>query len=316
MRKFLVLLSAMVFAGIFSASMVQAQHVTKFPASQLVTNGESFFQASNITSELTRLARADGYIGASESFKTVAVSGAPIASIVNQYKSCNPKPIYLVSDGAGIDLMSSSNISGLSNTLRQYLEEMKKGGTKKLLWMIYPDPQGGTWATLKRNQDLWAVAVPPIINGCTDPKTLLIDLRTVWAGHYSQYTSDGIHATSAGGTATAEAFWKMMKDSNFFDLGPVSVKKNSAVKTAPSAFLGQTVSHNSLTFSLNFAQPTTGIAIRIATVSGRTVVAAAKHERFAGHETIKFPLGSIAPGVYCLEVQSGKFTEQSPLLVR
>jgi hypothetical protein len=316
MRKLLVLLAAMVCIGIFSASMAQAQHVTKFPASQFVTNGESFFAAGNITSELTRLARADGYIGASESFKSVSVSGANIASIVNQYKSCNPKPIYLVSDGAGIDLMSSSNISGLSNTLKTYLDEMKKGGTKKLLWMIYPDPQGGSWATLKTNQDLWAKAVPPIINGCTDPKTLLIDLRPVWAGHYSQYTSDGIHCTAAGGTATAEAFWKMMKDSNFFDLGGVSVKQPSTIaKTAPASFLGHSVSNNSLSLSMYLAEPS-AVTMRITTVSGKTVATAMKHEQFTGRQTIKFPLGAITPGVYCLEVKTGKLSEQSSLFVR
>ena len=317
MRKFLVLLAAMVCIGIFSASMAQAQHVTKIKAADLVTNGESFFQASNITDELTRLARADGYIGASDKFKTVSVSGAPLASIVNQYKSCNPKPIYLISDGAGIDLMSSNNISGLSNTLKQYLDEMKKGGTKKLLWMIYPDPQGATYGgTLKTNQDLWAKAVPPIINGCTDPKTLLIDLRPVWAGHYSSYTSDGIHCTAAGGTATAEAFWKMMKDSNFFDLGTVSVKQPSTIaKTAPASFLGHSVSNNSLSLSMNLAEPS-AVTMRITTVSGKTVATAMKHEQFTGRQTIKFPLGAITPGVYCLEVKTGKISEQSPLFLR
>ena len=211
--------------------------------------------------------------------------------------------------------MSSSNISGLSNTLRQYLEEMKKGGTKRLLWMIYPDPQGASWATLKRNQDLWAQAVPPIINGCKDPKTLLVDLRPVWSGHYSQYTSDGIHCTSAGGTATAQAFWKAMKDSNFFDLA-TPVQPYTIVKTAPSVLMGQTVSNNSIFLSLFLAQPTTGIAMRITTVSGKTVATATKQGQFTGSQTIKFHLGAIAPGVYCLEVQTGQLSENSSLLVR
>ena len=129
---------------------VQAQeHVTEIEASQLVTNGESFFQASNITSELTRLARRDGFIGSNESFRCIAVSGMPIATILNQYKNCSPKPTYLISDGGGIDMMQGnctnadcSTIKNCANTLREYLNEMKNGGTKKLLWMIYPDPQG------------------------------------------------------------------------------------------------------------------------------------------------------------------------------
>ena len=80
--------------------------------------------------------------------------------------------------------------------------------------------------------------------------------------------------------------------------------------------MGQTVSNNSIILSLNFAQPTTGIAMRIATVSGRTVVTVTKQEQLAGHQTIKFPLGAIAPGVYCLEVRTGQLSESASLLVR
>ena len=85
--------------------LLAQQQVTKIDAMDLVTNGESFFELSNITSELTRLARADGYIGQNESFRTVSKAGQPISVIVNQYKNCTPKPKYLISDWGGIDLM-------------------------------------------------------------------------------------------------------------------------------------------------------------------------------------------------------------------
>jgi hypothetical protein len=317
MYQHVKLLAITALTCVLSFSAAQAQHVTKIKAADFLTNGESFFQASNITTELTRLARADGYIGSGENFKTVSVSGASIASIVNQYKSANPKPVYLVSDGAGIDLMNSSDIAGLSNTLKKYLDEMKKGGTKKLLWMIYPDPQGGSWATLKKNQDLWAVAVPPIIHACTSPKTLLIDLRPVWAGHYSQYTTDGIHCTNAGGTATAEAFWKIMKDSSFFDTGSVTtpVERQDIARTAPAPFMGFCVSNNSLNLSMNLAKPS-AVTMRITTVSGKLVAGASKNGRVSGLQTIQFPLGGVAPGVYCLEVKTGQLSKQSSLLLR
>lgn len=322
MRTFSVLLAAVACAGIFSASTAQAQHVTKISAADLVTNGESFFAAGNITSELTRLARADGYIGSTESFKSISVSGVPIATVLSQYKNCTPKPIYLISDGGGIDLMGScpspvtencSIIQSCKTTLQSYLAEMKKDGTKKVLWMIYPDPQGSQWATLKANQDVWAIVAPQVIAACTDPKPLLVDLRPVWAGHYSQYTSDGIHCTDAGGTATAEAFWKAMKDSSFFDL-TVPVQTSRIAKTAPSIFLGQEVSHHTLTVSMSIVQPST-ITARITTVSGRTVLNSMKHLPGNGLQSARFQLGAIAPGMYCLEVQTGRFTNQSALLV-
>jgi len=309
-------LATFTFATFLATSPVQAQKVIKkIQPSQLVTNGESFFQASNITSELTRLARRDGYIAASESFKTIAVSGQPLATIINQYKSCTPKPTYLISDGAGIDLMSSSDIAGLSAKLKTYLDEMKKGGTKKLLWMIYPDPQGGSWATLKKNQDLWAQAVPPIINACTEPKTLLIDLRPVWAGKYSQYTSDGIHATNAGGTATAEAFWKLMIDSCFFDLEPTSIQKpKNVTNTAQSAIKSQVSNNNTVKVSLS-VEKQSNVSFKLTTVSGRSVFTADRHVSGTGLQTLDFPLSGIASGVYCCVVQAGNMKSQSTIMV-
>jgi poly(3-hydroxybutyrate) depolymerase len=94
---------------------------------------------------------------------------------------------------------------------------MAAGGTKKFLYMRYPGPQGSNWATLKANLDVLMPEVEKICEASTDPKCLWVDLRPVWEGHYSQYTSDGIHCTSSGGTATAEALWKAIKESNFFD---------------------------------------------------------------------------------------------------
>src|SRR5690606_39963802 len=56
-------------AFICAAAIPQALAQTKIKAADLVVNGESFFAMSNITSELTRLARQDGYINANESFR-------------------------------------------------------------------------------------------------------------------------------------------------------------------------------------------------------------------------------------------------------
>lgn len=303
---------AVAITGVISAQ------VPKLKGTDLVVNGESFFAASNIRDELTRLARADGVLGASDKFGQVAVSGAPIASIVNQYKNCNPKPKYLVSDGAGIDLMSNGNMTALGNTLKQYLEEMKKGGTKCLLWMIYPDPQGGSWATLKKNQDQWALTVPPIINGCKDPKTLLVDLRPVWAGKYSQYTSDGIHCTNAGGTATAEAFWKAMKADNwkFFDTTGgviVDIKEKNAKSSLFNA-KSLVKANGTMAISLILDKPA-DVSVKLTTVSGRTVYTAQKSASIAGEQTMEFNTRNISSGVYCCVVGAGKYTSKSTVIV-
>ena len=314
-------------AGAASALLIQAYAKPSLKGTDLLCNGESFFAASNIASELTRLAQADGVLASGQNFGQVAVSGVPIGTVFTQFKNANPKPKYVVTDGGGIDLMSNNCNTGdtncaliqqLKNTMIQYIAEMKKDGVKAFLWMCYPDPQGSNWATLKKGQDIWAVEAKKVMDVTTAPKPLWVDLRTSWAGHYSDYTQDGIHCTTAGGTATATAFWNALKADNyaFFDTGKVeTINKSSGSAAAQSLLRGHVVSKNCLSLSLFLAQ-LAGITIRVSTVTGRTVATSAKQERIAGFQTIRVALGAIASGVYCIEVQSGRLSEMSSFFVR
>jgi len=318
MRKRIILYAAALIcacAGFQSASI--ALTIT---GTDCVFNGESFFCASNICSEVSRLVRANGYLASNDTFKQIAISGSTITDIVNHYKNCIPKPKFLISDGAFADLMNEdcsdvncAKIQSCANMLKKYLEEMKKNGTSELLWMIYPDPQGPRWDTLKKNLDLWAQVVPPIINGCTSPRTLLVDLRPVWEGHYSQYTSDGFHCTNVGGTATAEAFWKAMKSNGFFDTP--AVEPFTMIQPRSSSVVEKNVSNSSVFLSLFLSRPS-AVSMRVMTISGKTVAIVSKQEQVSGLRTIQFPFGAIAPGVYGLEVKADGYTEQSSLFLR
>jgi hypothetical protein len=309
---------AMIVSG--EAGGVSAQ-VPKLKGTDLVINGESFFGLSNIASELTRLAKADGVLPSNESFKQIAVPGAPIASIMGFYTNCNPKPKYLLSDGAGIDLMNGNcsnaecaTIKNCTNTLLQYIDEMKKGGTKRLMWMVYPDPQGGNWTNLKKNQDIWAQVVPPIINGLEDPKGFIVDLRPVWQGHYDQYTTDGIHCTNAGGTASAEAFWKAMKADNwaFFDTGKVSVTEN-IIKNNQFAIKSMVRANGTMVVTLCLDKPSE-VTVKLITISGRTVFTA-KGTSITGEQIMEFNAGNICRGVYCCVVGAGANMCKSTVIV-
>ncbi len=226
---------AMVMAcGLAGFGAPRAQTTPPFNANDVVINGESFFAASNIRDELNRLARADGVIGPTESFRQVAVSGALIAQILGYYRNATPKPTYVISDGGGNDLMGNCpgnvatcpTVANTFATVKAYFDTMAVHGTKKVLWMRYPDPQGSQWATLKANQDLFNPLVKTLCDTISVPRCVWVDLRPVWEGHYAAYTNDGIHATNAGGTATAEAFWKVIVDSNFFDLEPTGLARD------------------------------------------------------------------------------------------
>lgn len=307
--------------GLLAAAAVSHPRAqTKINAADVVINGESFFAAANISSELTRLARADGYIGASESFRQIAVSGAVMTGILKQYQDCTPKPVYVIGDGGGNDLMGNCGatatadcaaIKSALNTVKQYFDAMKTSGTKRVIWMRYPDPYGTNWATLKTNQDVYNPEVEKICKASELPKCYWIDMRTTWDGHYAQYTSDGIHPTTAGGTATAEAFWKFAKDNNFFDLAATGLK--DGIEPATAVFRSQRIADGSLELSLSLDHPA-AVAVRLTSLSGRTVLTGTTQAE-SGPMTARFPLARIPSGIYRLDAQAGSVHHRSSVLV-
>jgi hypothetical protein len=269
-------------------------------ANDVAINGESFFGASNIRDELTRLARRDSVIAPTATFRQIAVSGALIAQIQGYYKNAVPKPKYVISDGGGNDLMSACPAPATSscpvvqttfNAVRVLFDSMAAGGTQRVLWMRYPDPQGTNWATLKTNQDLFNPLVKNLCDTIKSLKCFWIDLRPVWEGHYAQYTTDGIHATNAGGTATAEAFWKVIIDSNFFGGTPAAIGRS--VQSSPTGFI---VTSGSFGLEVRVSEPGFHI-VQIQDISGRQIV----RKRGNGPANYRF-LESKRAGLYFVRV--------------
>jgi lysophospholipase L1-like esterase len=331
MRKFMALFTASVYAGIFSASMMQAQAATKIKGNDVLINGDSFFALSGqIKTDLEKLARNDSVIGSNESFRNAAVSGSMLAAITTQYSNANPKPKYVIMDGSGNDVLLTTcatpptadcaAIKNAINGVQPLLDKMAAGGTKKVLWMRYAEPGGNQGSVIKAKLDVLMPEVEKICRKSTNPKVMWYDLRPVWGnkGIDGSYSTDGLHPTAAGAQATADAFWKAIKDSNFFDTGstPTSAQQPvKIVKSAPFMLLGQGVFGNRVFLSLFLAQPGT-VTMRISTVLGQTVACAEKHEQPSGFRTVQLPLGAIAPGIYCLDIKTGRLSERSSLLVR
>lgn len=291
----------------------------------LVTNGESFFEMSNITSELSRLAREDGVIGPGEEFRTVSKSGQPLSVIVEQYKACNPKPLYLVTNGGGIDMMGSCGanpspscgvISGALNDLRNYIEEMKKGGTKKFIYMSYPDVFGFGEGNLKANLPVFNPEVEKICKASEDPICTWVDLRAIWQGKERQYSSDGIHCSDEGGRVTAQAFWDAIKanDWEFLRIGTSVQQKLNNNNTGSLRILNQIVRNGKLSMSLSIEQ-SSDITIQLTTMSGRSIFTAQKYVAKGDKQNISLPTGALAKGIYCCEVRAGNMTNQSKVFV-
>lgn len=316
----------MTFACLFMAFTMYAEK-PQLKANDLVTNGESFFQATLITEELSKLAREDGVLTENKDFHEVAVSGQNISTIIQQFKDCNPKPKYLVTDGGGIDLAmgvncqagdeNCSKIVEIKKTMQDYIAEMKKAGVKAFIWMGYPEAPGMT--ALTTNQAIWTKVTKKVIAEVKEPKAVYVDLLPVFAGHYNEYfKGDGLHPVQAGAAAAAKAFWDAMKADNyaFFNTGTVSISKQTINnnRVVSGQILGQEMKNGNLSVSLFVGQPS-DVKLRLTTVSGRSVFTAQRHAAGSGKQNVVFHTGGLAQGIYCCEIRAGKQISQSTLLV-
>jgi len=315
----------MTFACLFIVFTMYAQK-PQLTENDLLCNGESFFEMTDICKELSKLAREDGVLISDKNFKQVAQSGQPISVIKNNFVKANPKPKYVVTDGGGIDLMfancqpndtSCKAIQDCKKELLSYIEEMKKAGVKAFLWMGYPEVPNMQNLTI--NQAIWTEVTKELIAQTTEPKAIYVDLLPVFAGHYNQYFSnnDYLHPNNTGSRAVAQAFWDAMKADNyaFFDTAKVSVSEQTINnKVVSNHILGQKMKNGNLYLSLSVDQPS-DIKLRLTTASGRSVFTAQKHAAYSGKQDVVFQTGRLASGVYLCEIRTGKQISQSTLLV-
>ncbi|NLL12125.1 MAG: SGNH/GDSL hydrolase family protein [Fibrobacter sp.] len=315
----------MTFACLFIVFTMYAQK-PQLTENDLLCNGESFFEMTDICKELSKLAREDGVLISNKNFNQVAQSGQPISVIRNNFVTkANPKPKYVVTDGGGIDLMFANCQPGDKNCgqiqeckreLLLYIDEMKKAGVKAFLWMGYPEVPNMQNLTI--NQAIWTEVTKELIAQTTEPKAIYVDLLPVFAGHYNQYFSnnDYLHPNNTGSRAVAQAFWDAMKANNyaFFDTGAVSVSEQTVNKVVSNHILGQKMKNDNLYLSLSVDQPS-DIKLRLTTASGRSVFTAQKHAAVSGKQDVVFHTGRLASGVYLCEIRTGKQISQSTLLV-
>ncbi len=194
---------------------------------------------------------------------------------------------------------------------------MKKGGTKKVVYMSYPDVFGIGEGNLKGNLPFYNPEVEKICNASEDPKCTWVDLRAIWLGKERQYSSDGIHCSDEGGKVTAKAFWDAIKanDYEFLKIGTsVQQKSFNNSNTGSLRIVNQVVRNGKLYMSLSVDQPS-DITIQMTTMSGRSVFTAQKHVVKGDKQNISLPTGALAKGIYCCEVRAGNMTNQSKVFV-
>jgi hypothetical protein len=186
---------------------------------QVAVIGESFIAATHgITQQIEKQAKANGSLGANEKYVDNSVSGTLLSgsdpnAIPNQYKKAAQGGMikYVLMDGGGNDCLQANNGDAALAAAQALFPTMAKDGVEKVVYFFYPDPLGSfASGTLKTCLDALRPKMKALCDGLTAPKCYWMDLRTVWNGH-SEYTSDGIHPTSAGSIATGNAIWEVMK---------------------------------------------------------------------------------------------------------
>ena len=208
--------------------------VTSIKGSEVLVIGESFIALSHeITSYLEQNVRSAGLLGASDRFRDNSVSGMRLSgggspTIPQQYANgVQQGPVrYVVMDGGGNDCLQGScsnpptssctDLQNAVNAARTLLSRMASDGVRKVVWFWYPDPQSDLGG-LQGKLNVLRPMIQDLVVNSVNPKCYWLDLRPVFAGKYSQYImADGIHPTSAGCKATADAIWSLMQQNNFF----------------------------------------------------------------------------------------------------
>jgi lysophospholipase L1-like esterase len=178
--------------------------------------GESFIALSHgITQEIESKAHAAGSLGQSEHYVDDSVSGTTLANnqIPSQYTKAmqsSGKIKYVLMDGGGNDCLLNNNGDAAYTAATSLFQTMAQNQTEKVVYFFYPDPVGGNYASLKTCLDALRPRMKALCDGLTAPKCYWLDLRPTWNGH-NEYTSDGIHPTSAGSGVTGDAIWAVMQ---------------------------------------------------------------------------------------------------------
>jgi hypothetical protein len=183
----------------------------------VVVIGESFIQLSTIPDQIAKDAVAAGSLKQGDKYINNAVSGMTLAgnnanSIPNQFaKAVNQYGTvkYVLMDGGGNDCLLNNNGDAALAAAKTLFQTMATDKVEKIQYFFYPDPVGSDRAALKTCLDALRPKMQAACEGLTSPKCYWLDLRPTWSGH-NEYTSDGIHPTSAGSVATGDAIWKEM----------------------------------------------------------------------------------------------------------
>jgi hypothetical protein len=211
----------------FSSTLFAAteDNPTKIKGSEVLVIGDSFLALSHdITKRLEQNAKNAGILDLTDKFRDLSISGTMLSggispNIPTQYQNgVNAGTVkYVIMDGGGNDCLAG-DVNNAVTAAKSLFAQMEKSGTVKVFYLFYPDPVGSLAGSLKPKLDTLRPQIQNIVTNSTTPKGYFLDLRPTFEGKYSTYIlSDGIHPTTAGSNAAADAIWAEMQKVGFFE---------------------------------------------------------------------------------------------------
>jgi len=182
---------------------------------EVVIMGESFYAIAPqyIQKRIQDNARKAGSLGASDTYRNVAVSGQNMNYIATTEWTAatqgNASVKFVIMDGGGIDCLSGSSCPTCGSTFKTLLGKMATAGVQDVIYTRYPEPGAppGSDAALKSCLDATMPAMQTTCEGSTAPRCHFVDLRPVWK---TGDTTDGLHPTQSGGEHVGDLLWSEM----------------------------------------------------------------------------------------------------------
>jgi lysophospholipase L1-like esterase len=197
--------------------------VDRVSGTEVLLIGDSYLEIPDreLNAELSRLARAAGLLGSSETYRDAAISGTRLAGgsrpIPWQYTNAQRQAParLLILDGGGNDIIAANCAdcaalqAAVAAAASLFQQVAADGSVEYIVYFFYPDLP--LFPAFRR--DAASYLRPRLQSLCEQSAVAchFLDLRPVFTGHPEFIGPDHLHPTAAGSRAIARAIFDLVE---------------------------------------------------------------------------------------------------------